>query len=1009
MSVWKSACYRDDTLQHFLRYVRPMIANGPFLQSLADFTIEDPGIFPLPNGLLPGSFRDQVTTAFTPYESIYCNGVKRVRNSIEKLCLKLPKAYYGLSAVYRFYLELEGYLQSPKYADADTSLCANSIFQFGGAASLHSAKDTVMRGAVLSSAVTKYLEPARQMIRLLLRIYGAGRAKSYNMEKFIADAQDTSYPSLQFVPFPGMFTIYNVEGALIFHNEPAGTCYVLLKQDIDRLERLIVGVAEIHEYISMYSILKLGEKARMEAFFAQCLGEFRQAVKKSDNDSVNYVCRAFDVCYHTILAEFAQDISFRAVKEQRDKAIAEGLDRIINITMLTKTAAEIPIKEALEVALWYKVLPQPDFDYFGTMARQKIMYDNPNPINVTDPNGFETVLAWYKWLMIVAFYNVHHECPGMLREDAPDEDWASMYPRIKPSAIPITGVQYIDLRNSFLFRQYGTDVLGLVKDKAICPETIKAVRHQDDLNHLPRQSKNHLLNVILRPVPIDMLKLYPEIDLLFNDVKADDKPEAKKPFGRLFMEAHTDMRLLNSEYEESVTHYAKTLEGYLQGKHLGEKINLMNRVSEFHSPVDGYSSVIISFDLKRWSPQMNPKVHPALDKLWSEAFGMPHLERINRQFLEGNLHYVRRNIHHVMEKTGADYEGWGGKRLTMYQLAVMYYTLSNLRSKGYIDKPARFACQIDDGILRLLVKTDRLKELLQPIMDCIEDSYRNAGLVISWDKTFVSTRLSVFLNEVRFIGRSVTPGLRTILKITNRSDDPVPSMLSDLATLASTTRGAISSGAPPMAAYGIYSVMATDTLHRWGKRDLQLSQTHAIRFFASVNFGGYGGASMLQLMGSLEENTHSGSLGALRLIARVFPLTIKTINLIINQPIKPMPTNLTVTNPVAFRIQSRVLRGDRGLMVVERHLMRRVSTPVLSALAATDSAQPSTVLGSFISMTQTVPVELRELFSQATFLVALRQLATKFLRARTALTLVPKKALFRAFLANQTESAILVQ
>ncbi len=53
----------------------------------------------------------------------------------------------------------------------------------------------------------------------------------------------------------------------------------------------------------------------------------------------------------------------------------------------------------------------------------------------------------------------------------------------------------------------------------------------------------------------------------------------------------------------------------------------------------------------------------------------------------------------------------------------------------------------------------------------------------------------------------VSPGSRTLGKITNRSDTPIPSILDDLAILNATVRGAYVAGAPPMSLYGLYSYL----------------------------------------------------------------------------------------------------------------------------------------------------------------------------------------------------------
>ena len=62
MSVWKSACYRDDAFQSVTKHLSEENLKIPFVQSLLDFSIEDVGPFSLPGTFKPGNVLEQVAT-----------------------------------------------------------------------------------------------------------------------------------------------------------------------------------------------------------------------------------------------------------------------------------------------------------------------------------------------------------------------------------------------------------------------------------------------------------------------------------------------------------------------------------------------------------------------------------------------------------------------------------------------------------------------------------------------------------------------------------------------------------------------------------------------------------------------------------------------------------------------------------------------------------------------------------------------------------------------------------
>lgn len=85
---------------------------------------------------------------------------------------------------------------------------------------------------------------------------------------------------------------------------------------------------------------------------------------------------------------------------------------------------------------------------------------------------------------------------------------------------------------------------------------------------------------------------------------------------------------------------------------------------------------------------------------------------------------------------------------------------------------------IDDGILRVDIYPDGYQNMVQQILHVSEGICNIWGLHFSCEKTFPSSKVSSFLHNVKW--QNVSPGLRAVLYITNRSDVVILGSLDDL-------------------------------------------------------------------------------------------------------------------------------------------------------------------------------------------------------------------------------------
>jgi len=1017
MSVWKAACYRDDALQNLAGALSPVDLDCEFIYSLCDFRVEDPGDFPLPAGIGPGNLRKQVEGKPELLLQLIERRPERFGypHALALRLKTLPPARFGVHGVYKFVAENWGTFTGPAEKTELQQAFFDQIFAYGYAASYRTGAEAIAKSRSVRKSLERFVERPYRAIRDLVSVGSGASRDRYRRATRNANFDRVPLPEIEHnVPtWLRSWRLYWYRSVLLAVPPREHCTYVFTRDDIDRIERFTLGLAWCGYYLAEYSDQDQDLRSRLVRAYGAVLAIIKKALDSISKDDANKLCRAFDVALWMYCAEVATDVDDGALRRQEEKARKEGLSSLVDLPALLAIARGFKLREALEILQIYKAFPQPDFDYFGAAARQMELYTRQRPYGEdaeTENTGpYEDLWRYFILTLIRAYHKRHGICPGRVKDGVEHRRWHDSYPHLPPEKVPLEGVDDLDLANSFRYAAHGSDILDLIQDKAICPEQVSSLKDASALRDLPVEDKNYLMSVLNAPSPISLLDLHGTEP--FDDVKAEDKPEAKKPNGRWFFEAGTTRRLLHSEYELSVAEYAKCTVGCMSGKSTREKVAAMNYICELqHGPdFSPYRPLLVSFDLDKFSPSLEMDYHERSDLIMATLFGKPHLKRASDVFQKGNVHYIKRRVHHVFPKQGRDFEGFSGRKNTIYHCAVMGYTVRRLRMLGLIPEGGRFASLIDDGLLRLHVPKDGYKERVQKILQVIEEVYQMANLYISWDKTFVSEHFCVFLNEFYYKGTPVTPGIRSFLKITSRADSLCPSFPDDLAKLESTARGAIAAGAPAHLTYGAYSFHVLDLVHKWGKGTVKLSDRLALAMFLPVALGGFGASSVAALSGSIAGPPLVEGIGNMRAIAVRFRGLAPTINAMINVQMRQLTEDEKLRAPMAVRRQGRTLKTTRARQVLERRLTHMLDTPVIRALLGDVRVRQDDAALHALVHKATLPVEALELVRDSSLATAISDLAAKFLRTRTAFKLVRPRAFFRATIANFTEARALLR
>lgn len=1004
MSVWKFPVYRDNAFQALARNIGILPETVDALKTVLNFELEEDLVLPWGYVMKKGTFADALPESGDDAVKVlkWLRQGKAVRPNaaLAKIFDKRKRVVHGLQATLRFSVQMHNRAVLKGKDPVLTDSFILGLVKIVSWVGKHSPGDIDYRGDEFMLKLYKHVVPHWEQFRSLSKIANSYSMKSYQQDWSQARDRLQVPKDLRTkeVNKLGVDKAYPMNGLLIL--EKNDIIYVLTRSDIDRIERFIKGIGQALYYMDTYGNIKPEHRALLMGKTESYVNFMKDGIKRANHDNINRLCRAFDVAYHIALANFSIDVSTEALNDQLAKVANENLTELIDPVRVANLTQDLPIKDSLELLQIYKVLPQPDFDYFHAMERQKRLYSTQNVIQ--DQRMFESIMRHHKLLMVKAFFARHKICPGVIRTPNIEEDWAQNYPNVHPDQIPVSLVDAIDFKGDFVYRHHVLDNWELVKDKAICPLMVDNVKDSMGLNRLPRMVKNQLMDYVTRPEPVSIKAIHSNWDSTFFDVKCDDKPEAKKPHGRLFMEAHTDVRLALSEYEQSVAKYGQYMPGFMQGKGIREKQKMMNFVTEYIAEFEEANHVFFSFDVDKFSPRLPLQVHKELDKMWAEAFGVPVLANMSDIFTKGKMHYIKGPIHSILEKSGNDFEGFAGKKLTFYHLAVMHAAHAKMQEAGWVTNKARYAAQIDDGVMRLVVYN--AEKNVKKIREFMDKHWLDAGIALSWDKTLISRKMVVFLNDIRYQNRSIQQGIRAFVKVNNISDSPVKNLIADVEYLVSVVRGAIVAGSTLINLLFLMCYCVKDLLVKWGPKDLQLSNSHAVWCIAPVALGGLGIPNLLAMCGSLEYNALQAGVAGLYVLMKTRPATKPLVMHILSRKMRSPTIEHSVANGNQIRREQPILRSDRHKVLIREFLQAWLNAPVMQAYNFRNAVRVADPVMQISADEKHFPIELRQLIYDELPQKFAAQIERKVTNSRTAFALVPRRLLYRATIANVMEA-----
>jgi hypothetical protein len=1027
MSVWSDPHYRSEPLVVVTELLEIDAQDHQNVLALCDFDVGDYGDFDSPAP--QGNFARNIQNGSARVRSVaYRFGRKRDPAFSDRFKL-LPSPRFGIRAVYELFTAIAtGELSfKPEFDQDEFKAFTSELIKAYGPSNYSSPStwEKFADTATKSWTTTDHDSPLFwfQSAEAIRHLIVAGGIRSY---KSHCKKARLNYKPLPYIESKAIFGVkayhwkcYRHASVTILERAKTdltpGRSYILLNKDLDRLSQMVESQGRIFSYFDTYADLpdtnELPKKMKLAA--KSVLDMLLKAFSSTTAQEMNSICRSMDIGQYIYLASIAGPLSARSVNDQHRKGFDGHYDKVFPLKEFTNLLSRFRPREALELASIRKMLPVPDFCIFSAMNANKQMHYSPHEmIPHPDPDTtWDDFILYWKHSMVRNYFDRHGKCPGRIKDGVENKDWHSAYPYVVPREVPYKDIEDVDWEATFIYQDYNFAEHELRKDKTMAPNKMSSSLTSEELREMPLWDRNQIANFFLNPRMHRLTTLRTQIrngteDFDYIHLTAI-KPEAKKEGGRMFYMANDAQRVPMSEKEANVDSYLRYKAGNSSGVSSIDLQKGMHDIASLGSPT--VRKVKVSFDLEKFSPKQGRELKRAAYKMWSYAFGLPHVEKLLKVQTGSRLAFIKHNIHHEYLNPGADLEGYDAKTNTAAHIEVMAYGISRCRSLGLLQKGAKLLALIDDGGMSLEFPAEATDADIWKCINCIEGVYNMVGLRISWDKTFVSEHLFQYLNEVYYKGFKVTPGLKAFLRIGKPVDVPAKTIADDLDAVGGEVQGAIKAGAAYRTSYLAYCFEIFRILKRWSRYKVKLESRHVLCCMAPVAFGGLGVRSMLQLSTNESFNPVSSSLGNMKAFVHYYQENREVINALLNVSMRTMTADSFVRAPRAIRADTRTLNLQRFSNQMREWILKEARNPYVKAVLASTDQQSSKVLAEQVKALPQVSAVGLQAVSNVRPETAVDSLVSKLQRSQTAADLLGFKETIRIMMANRYQAQHVIE
>lgn len=724
----------------------------------------------------------------------------------------------------------------------------------------------------------------------------------------------------------------------------------------------------------------------------------------------NEVARAYDIILFMYIADATNDVTDRAVEMQKTKFKDGNYIEIALPREVHAVVGSLGFMDAIDVLKSYKILPCPDFDSSTGFLSNTKFYEQQWTFGVL-PERFQKLgltiseqdfRDYQKLQVIRRYYTVHLECPGSLLQSGVDlitqnpSSPLSAYPYVLPAHLKVDLMKHIDISGSGDWQAWNMNDPDHYNDKACPPQfyDMNKITDADHFQNLKLEHRSFLGFFLSQPaVPHGDAIRWAYARQNFPKVqRAHFKPESKKPDPRNFFSAPPYARLMRAEFEHNVAKYLDCDNSSVTGKTPHDSVKLIQEL--LFTKKEDTKRIYISFDLEKFSPKMPLQTSKCANDIWMELFNQPYMEQVHKMFEDTELHYIHEGIHQKYTTKFADFEGQLGKVNTAFHIDLMAYTVRQLKKLKLVEGPGSLLALIDDGLLGINVPNEGFMQKIPQIMNVIEAVYWFFGLHISWDKTFVSAKFGMFLNEIWYNGNRYTGGVKAFLKMQPQKIQDELSFNGKVKGLIAMTQGAVKAGLDPH--------LATTELFRetYILLEQYLRRTNHIKtveprqlcmfLIIPVGLGGVGIPVASTLIGTIGSTPVDAFLDQMSYFIACFPNYANNYLPIVNQPSRQRKDASVLRAPLAVRRTGSTLTEWKHVTYVMDYVKENAMSKYAKVIFSINPEQTAT---SVLSMLP-IKVSIEEISAayKSSMLGALDKFVGKFKRSATLMQMIRPRA-----------------
>lgn len=1009
MSVWSEICYSTDTLCTLLKHINPVDVDHPVLDAFCkDSYVPNPSVGDaLPAGNLVNSIRKSPLHIKVLEPFAFSKPVAGSKLLLDFLAD--GEVLVGLSAIYQLIPQVDDH--SIKWSNEWDwkwlKVYVARMLKCNQYASYQSPRDA-------DGWIARWLERTEwgdrmqrfdNMAETFNHLHYVFNTESHKRANKLASIYRELTPPLSRKTLDfgsgwqvrrfGTLTI--LTELSIFKNRH----YVLTLKDLNRCSQMCSSLADLELYFANYG--DVNSRETMYEGYRNVLAFIMQAMRATGRP--NELARACDVAAALLLSRHATDVWQKAVTDQAEKIEKENLYPVLDVDGFTSLLDSYPLAEAVELSKVYKFLPVPDFDFLTLFNKQREKHEQTNPCFGENDIGLDLddFKLYQRHQLIITYFARHRSCPGSIRSGTVEKPWHTFYPFGDPGGIPYTETGDIEFTTKFQYEKVGVGHNPYIKDKALAPNFPSQIVDEPDLRDRNPADTSYLLHYLLSselatPQAVAEGMSQEEFEVGHT---TEPKGETKKGLTpRNFYLNNYPGRILVSELDNNIAEYVRFKPGSFTGLSRADAFNKFQDISGTELEKATSTYVYVSFDIAAWSPKQNPAMRRLQLEKWAEAFGVPYLTEVDRQFTGADVHYIHKGIHQRYTINGNDLEGYVGRLNTDLHIDVMGYAVRKLRESGLIQSGAKLAVQIDDGLCVLRFQPDTSNADIITAVTFIEKVYRWASFEISWDKTYVSRKLRVFLNELDYDKVRITPGVKAFLRIRREHSGGIRCFLREANKAAGMVTGAIESGCAPVLAWLKYAVEVGKVILDWSRKiTTKLTPEEAALWsFVPVSHAGAGCLAMLHYASNTTEDATAAGLSILKAIATYDHYTRAPINKFLNQPIQGRSPLSTLRDPMKFRVEGATMSDMLEMTYAKDALRDKVVNPVVQEAMLFSEQLTIDIQTSPLPSPVGTKGKAIQLAYEASALATVDGILMKFARSSTIIKLIGSRRSMAVFL-----------